>query len=48
MSNMRHRKHKQRKLSRWLNPERVFLKKEILNRLREFDFYEKEDFKKRY
>lgn len=46
MSNMRHKRPGQKKLSCWLNPESVFLKKDVLNRLREYDLYEKESYKK--
>ncbi len=45
MSNMR---HKQKNLRRWLNPEKVFLSKNIILRLREFDIYAEKDFKRNY
>jgi hypothetical protein len=45
LSNMRHR---QKKLSKWFNVEKVFLRRDVINRLKEFDFYGKENYEKRY
>ena len=43
MSNMR-QKYRQRTLKRWINPDKVFLKREVINQLKEHDFYEKNKF----
>ena len=32
------------KQRRWFNPDKVFLKREVINQLKEHDFYEKEKF----
>lgn len=43
MSNMR---HKQKTLVKWLKPEKVFLRREVIDRLKEYDLYAQENFKR--